>query len=128
VTARATLVLALWASCALAEAPPRLDPAAVLARELAQAVAAGSNAALINFIARHPDAPLTDQARARLAGRPPGDGWTGPDAAIYGAFDAARVAGPDALARFARRYPSHPLAAEASRPFWTRPRTLPSVD
>jgi hypothetical protein len=128
VTARATLVLALWAACALAEAPPRLDPAAALARELAQVVAVGSTAALINFIARHPDAPLTDQARARLAGRPPGDGWTGPDAAIYGAFDAARVAGPDALARFARRYPSHPLAAEASRPFWTRPRTLPSVD
>jgi hypothetical protein len=112
--------LVLWVAGALADVPPRLDPAVALARELAQAVAAGSNGALVNFIARHPDTALTDRARVRLAARPPSDGWTGPDAAIYRAFDAARVAGPAALAGFARRYPNHPLAAEAARAFWTR--------
>jgi hypothetical protein len=113
--------LALLASCALAEVPPRLDPAAALARELAQAVAADSNAALINFIARHPDAPLTTEARVRLAALPADDGWTGADAEVYADFDVARRTGTRAaLAAFARRHPSHPLAAEAARAFWQR--------
>jgi hypothetical protein len=115
------IAVALWASCALAEVPPRLDPAAALARELAQGVAAGSTAALINFIARHPDAPLTAEARVRLAALPADDGGTGSDAAIHATFDAARLAGTRAaLAAFARRYPSHPLAAEAAWAFWLR--------
>jgi hypothetical protein len=116
-------VLALWACGALGEVPPRIDPSIALAREMAQAIANDSNAALVNFIARHPDEALTDEARALLAVRPPqASGWTGPDTAIYAAFDAARLAGPEALAGFALRYSGHPLAAEALRTFWIRPR------
>jgi hypothetical protein len=114
--------LALWACGALAEVPPRLNPGVALARELAQALAEDSNAALVNFIARHPDEIMSDEARARLAARPSQpSGWSGPDAAIYGAFDAARLAGLEALAGFAQRNSGHPLAAEALRPFWARP-------
>jgi hypothetical protein len=115
-------VIALWACGALAEMPRRLDPGVALARELAQAVAKDSNAALVNFIARHPHEALTDEARARLAARPSQpSGSTGPDAAIYADFDAARLAGPKALDGFALRYSGHPLAAEALRSFWIRP-------
>jgi hypothetical protein len=104
--------------------PPPPDPAAVLTDELQRAVDAGTNAAIINFIARHPDEPMTAQARARLAARTSPDSakGAGPDADIQAAFDAARLQGTSAaLTAFARRYADHPLAAEALQPFWVRP-------
>ena len=100
--------------------PPPADPAAVLAQALAAARADGSNAALILFIARYPDEPLTATARAALAARrwPDRRPAPGPDGAIIAAFDRARLAGPAALAAFAQAYPNHPLGAEALRPDW----------
>ena len=100
--------------------PPPADPGAVLAGALAAALADGSNAPLILFIARYPDEPLAGTARAALAGRrrPDPRPAPGPDGAIIAAFDQARLAGPAALAAFARAYPAHPLGAEALRPDW----------
>jgi hypothetical protein len=100
--------------------PPPADPATVLAQALAAALADGSSAALILFIARYPDEPLTGTARAALAARRRPDPRipAGPDGAVIAAFDRARLAGPAALAAFARAYPNHPLGAEALRPDW----------
>ncbi|MGO4127362.1 hypothetical protein AB4Z01_23380 [Inquilinus sp. YAF38] len=97
--------------------PP--DDAAVLAQEFRGAVADGSNAALIRFIARHPGTALADEAWRRLQQRPAPDERplaNDPDAAIYAAFDTARRTGTaEAWRDFARTYANHPLAAEASR-------------
>ena len=98
---------------------PQADPAIALRRELAAALAAGTSAALILFLARHPDTAEAGTARAALERRepdpaPPG----GPDGDIVAAFDRARPGGPAALDAFAARYPNHPLAAEAGR--WSR--------
>jgi hypothetical protein len=100
--------------------PPPPDDAAGLRATLAQARAAGSNAALIRFIARHPDEPLTGLARAALRARTAPDPRSapGPDGAIVAAFDRARLAGPAALAGFAAATPNHPLGAEARRADW----------
>ena len=70
-TFAAALMLLATGALAAAEAvvPPPPDPAVRLADELQRALDAGSNAAIINFIARHPDEALTNQARARLAAR-----------------------------------------------------------
>jgi hypothetical protein len=102
--------------------PPPADPAAVLARAL-DAARAGPNSGLILFIARYPDAPITAAARGALAARrrPDPGPAPGPDGAIVAAFDRARLAGPAALAAFARAYPNHPLGAEALRPEWRQP-------
>jgi len=99
-------------------APPP-DEAAVIAQEFRAAVDDGSSAALIRFIARHPDQALAEEARRRLASRtaPDSPALAGdPDAAVYAAFDAARRAGTARAYRdFARAYAGHPLAAEADR-------------
>ena len=121
----AALVLA-WAGLAagqpVAVVPPPPDYAAGLASSLGQALADGSNAALILFIARYPDEPLTATARAALQARPDPDPRPapGPDGAIIDAFDRARLAGPAALAAFARTHAGHPLGAEAGRTDWGR--------
>ena len=102
--------------------PPPPDYAAVLATEFELALATDSNAALIAFIARHPDEALTNEARRRLDARrlPDNVAGTGPDAEIEAAFDAARLDGSsEALARFAARFAGHPLAREAANPFWS---------
>jgi hypothetical protein len=105
-----------------APAAPARDPALVLADLLAEALAADSSAALILFLARHGDEASSQRAREALAARgapdpaPPG----GTDGGIVAAFDAARLAGPDALAAFARANRRHPLGVEAMRPFWSR--------
>lgn len=97
--------------------PP--DDEAVLAQEFRGAVDDGSNAALIRFIARHPETALADEARRRLQQRTAPDERplaNDPDAAVYAAFDAARRAGTaEAWRDFARTYANHPLAAEANR-------------
>ena len=102
---------------------PPPDGAAILRRILARAEARGDNAALIAFIARYPEEPLTDEARTTLLARTAPDSAPagGTDGAIFFAFDAARLSADpaDALAAFARTYPGHPLAAEAARPIWT---------
>lgn len=99
-------------------APPP-DEAMVIAQEFRGAVDEGSNAALIRFIARHPDQALAEEARRRLALRTKPDERPlagDPDAAVYAAFDAARRAGTaQAYRDFARTYAGHPLAAEAER-------------
>lgn len=114
---------------------PPPDPGRALAAEFAAARAAGSSAALIGFIARHPDTPSAAEARVALAARrqpdpeaapgaaagPGRDPGTDPDAAIVAAFDRARLAGPTALAGFAAAYPNHPLGLEAQRRFWREP-------
>lgn len=97
--------------------PP--DDAAVLAQEFRGAVDDGSNAALIRFIARHPETALADEAWRRLQRRPAPDAHppaNDPDAAVYAAFDAARRTGTaEAWRDFARTWANHPLAAEATR-------------
>jgi hypothetical protein len=100
--------------------PPPPDYAAGLRSSLDQALADGSNAALILFIARYPDETLTGTARTALKARTAPDPLPppGPDGTIVAAFDAARLAGPAALAAFAGAYGNHPLAAEAARPVW----------
>lgn len=102
--------------------PPPGD-AAVLAAELRGALTDGSNAALIGFIARHPDEPLADAARSRLAARTELDPApaVGPDAEVHAAFDAARLSvEPQAMADFAKQYAHHPLGREAGHPIWRR--------
>ena len=96
--------------------PPARDPALAVAEEFALAEDAGTSAALILFIARHPGTAAAAAARDRLAIRAAPDPAPppGPDGAIIAAFDAARRAGPAALRAFAARYPGHPLAAEAA--------------
>ena len=110
-----------WAACSAAEVPPPPDYAAGLRSTLDAALAEGSNAALILFIARYPDEALTDEARTALAARRRLDaGYPGPDGDIFAAFDRARLAGPAALAAFAATYSGHPLGAEARRAVWSR--------
>lgn len=100
--------------------PPPADDAAVMQSVYEQAVAAGSSAALILFIARNPDHPLADAARRDLAARGTVDPASpgGPDGDIIMQFDTARLHGSAALNGFAARHPGHPLAVEAQRPFW----------
>lgn len=108
---------------ALADVPPPRDGAIAMQEEFDAARTGDSNAGLILFIARFPDAPLADQARRALAARPKADPAPapGPDGAIILEFDRARLAGPAALAAFATANEGHPLAIEAMRPFWQAP-------
>ncbi|MFO1105904.1 MAG: hypothetical protein U1E34_07365 [Amaricoccus sp.] len=121
--ALAAILLASSPLSALADGPPPRDGAIAMQEEFDAAQAGGSNAGLILFIARFPDAPLADQARQALAARPRADPAPapGPDGAIILAFDRARIAGPAALAAFAAANEGHPLAIEALRPFWQAP-------
>lgn len=100
--------------------PPPAPAGGPEAQEAEAALAAGSNAALIRFLARHGDDPQAPRIRQALAARGPDS--TGqaaaadPDAAVIAAFDAARLAGNAAAwSAFQGRYPTHPLAAEAER-------------
>ncbi|MTE01079.1 hypothetical protein GIY56_12310 [Paracoccus sp. YIM 132242] len=102
--------------------PPPAPKGAPEAAEAAAALAAGNSAALILFLARHPADPAAPRVRAALAGRrepvTPADAMAvaGGEAAVIGAFDAARLSGtPAAWADFTAHYGSHPLAAEAAR-------------
>ncbi|MGQ7793182.1 hypothetical protein ACUN0C_12295 [Faunimonas sp. B44] len=101
---------------------PPPDYEAVMADEFRHAREAGTNAALIRFIARHPQHRLADEARALLSRRPAADppGGTGdPDADVYRAFDQARR--DRAFDSFIARHPQHPLAEEARRMMRTAP-------
>ncbi len=98
------------------EMPPPPDYEAVMADEFRHARQAGTNAALIRFIARHPQHRLADEARTLLSRRPAADppGGSGdPDADIYRAFDQARR--DRTFGSFIARHPEHPLAEEARR-------------
>ncbi|NAZ38175.1 hypothetical protein [Rubellimicrobium sp. CFH 75288] len=102
-------------------APSLVSPAESERLAWEQAEAAGSSAALIQFLARNPDSPFAEEARARLAARrspdPPGtaERVAGTDADVVEAFDRARLAGPDALRGFLAQHGTHPLAEEARR-------------
>lgn len=80
---------------------------------------AGSNAALILFLIQHRDDPALASVRDVLAHRSQPDSpavlsaTAGPDAAVVGAFDTARLAGTAAARQdFLARYPDHVLASE----------------
>ena len=95
---------------------PEPDYEAVIAREFDGILQRGTREALLLFIARHPQHPLADRARAMLPSapsqRPVGD----PDAAVYEEFDRAMQFGtPAAYNSFIRKHPDHPLADEARR-------------
>jgi hypothetical protein len=102
--------------------PALLDQAESDRLAFEQAVAGGSNASLIMFLARNPDSPHAEAARARLAARRSPDAPAavrtvgGADADIISAFDAARLSGdPAAWRAFLAAHGGHPLAAEARR-------------
>lgn len=102
--------------------PPPAPRGRPEAQEAAAALAAGDNASLILFLARHPDDPAAPQVRAVLAGRrapvspAAAAAVAGGEGAVIAAFDAARLSGTDrAWAEFTTRYATHPLAAEAAR-------------
>ena len=65
----AAVLLAATASGAGATSPPPRDPAIAVREEFDMAVGSGTREALELFIARHPDSPLADKARA-LLGKP----------------------------------------------------------
>jgi hypothetical protein len=88
--------------------------------QLDQAVAAGSNAALLMFLSRYPDSRLAPEARADLKARKAPDApgvaerVAESDAALVIAFDRARLSGnPGEVSAFIARYAPHPLAQEA---------------
>lgn len=121
----AAILAAAATTTAVAPVPPAADPAIAVQRQLDAALAAGTSAALILFLARYPDGPAAEGARAALAVRrapdpAPAAGATpaDPDRDIAAAFDRARLAGPAALDAFAARTGNHPLGAEARR--WSR--------
>jgi len=87
---------------------------------VAQALADGSNAALIMILARNPGTADADAALAALAGRGIPDpaavtrAVAGADAGVVAAFDAARLIGTaTAWQGFLAAHGSHPLAATA---------------
>lgn len=84
-----------------------------------QALMARSNAALILFLIHHRDDPALASVREVLAHRSRPDspavlaGTARAEAAVIGAFDAARLAGTAAAWQdFLARYPGHVLASE----------------
>jgi hypothetical protein len=102
--------------------PPRYTAADSARLAFDEAAAASTSAALILFLAREPDSPYRDEARALLDARrtpdPPGTAAAvaPADAGIIEAFDAARLAGSaTAWERFLAAHGTHPLAAEARR-------------
>ncbi|ESR26951.1 hypothetical protein [Lutibaculum baratangense] len=96
--------------------PPEQDYGEILSEEYRFAVQQGSREALLMFIARHPDEPLSDRARALVPQVPSRAGAGGADADVLAAFGKALDAGtPEALDAFVDAHPQHPLAAEARR-------------
>ncbi|WP_134724879.1 hypothetical protein [Paracoccus luteus] len=102
--------------------PPPAPDGAPERAEADAALAQGSNAALILFLARHPDDANARRIRAALADRRTPDdpararAAAGAEAGIVAEFDAARLTGtPAAWQGFASRHPNHPLTAEAAR-------------
>jgi hypothetical protein len=101
--------------------PPLLSEAGFDRVAYEQARDAGSNAALIFYLARHATSPYAPAARADLATRQSPDAAGaaaqvgGTDADIISAFDAARLSGPAALRAFIEAHGGHPLAGEAAR-------------
>lgn len=84
-----------------------------------QALMARSNAALILFLIHHRDDPALASVREVLAHRSRPDSpavlaaTAGAEAAVIGAFDAARLAGTAAARQdFLASYPGHVLASE----------------
>ncbi len=84
-----------------------------------QAVAAGSSAALIMFLARNPDTAQATEVRQLLtARRTPDDlvvieAVAGGDAEVVSAFDTARLSGTRAgWDAFMKRHAGHPLSAQ----------------
>lgn len=84
-----------------------------------QAVAAGSSAALIMFLARNPEAKQTTEARQLLAARRTPDSSQATEAVAYTdadvvrAFDAARLAGTrEGWDAFMKLHGGHPLSAQ----------------
>ena len=99
--------------------PPRVPDAGDQGL-VAQALADGSNSALIMILARNPGTPEADAALGLLAGRTDPDpaaialAVAGADADVVTAFDAARLAGSAAAWReFLAAHGSHPLATFA---------------
>lgn len=102
------------------ELPPPRPMADPDRAQLDQAVADGSNAALLMFLSRFPDSRLAPEARADLKSREKPDApgvaerVAESDAAVVIAFDLARLSGdPAKVAAFVARYAPHPLAQEA---------------
>ncbi|MCZ0963356.1 hypothetical protein [Paracoccus benzoatiresistens] len=102
--------------------PPPAPQGVPESQEAAAALAAGDNASLILFLARHPADPAAPRVRAALAGRrtpvspAAATAVAGGEGAVIAAFDAARLSGTDrAWTDFMTRYSTHPLAAEAAR-------------
>lgn len=86
-----------------------------------QAVAAGTSAGLIMFLARNPDTAQAPEARRLLDLRRIPDSpaviaaAAGGDAGVVAAFDAARLAGTRAAwDMFLARHGGHPLAAQVA--------------
>lgn len=86
-----------------------------------QALIADSNAALIMFLIHHREDPALASVREVLAHRSQPDSaavlasTAGPEAAVVGAFDAARLAGTaSARQAFLARYPDHVLVGEVA--------------
>lgn len=103
--------------------PPPLAPPGQRARSAAfdQALIADSNAALIMFLIHHREDPALASVREVLAHRSQPDSaavlasTAGPEAAVVGAFDAARLAGTaSARQAFLARYPDHVLVGEVA--------------
>ena len=99
----------------------RLGPAVSLNRSpvLDAALSMQSNAAIIMFLLQHPGDPFAEMARDHLNARQTPDSAealqaaAGANAALVGAFDAARLEKSDAAwAAFLARYGDSPLAAE----------------
>lgn len=101
--------------------PPPAPSGVPEAQEAEAALAAGSNSALIRFLARHPADPQAGRIRQALAARTRPDSANqiaavGADAEVIAAFDAARLSdSAGEWKAFQDRYRSHPLAAEADR-------------
>ncbi|WP_134679137.1 hypothetical protein [Paracoccus ravus] len=98
--------------------PPPAPAGHTERQEAEAAIAAGTNAALIRFLARHPTDPSAPRIRAALSARtgpdPADANPEDPDAAAIAAFDAARLRGTaTGWAEFLRRFPGHPLTVEA---------------
>lgn len=102
------------------EIPPPAPVSGQDRRQLDQAVAAGSSAALVMFLSRFPDSSLVPEARADLKSRvkPDPEGVTRQvaesDAEVVMAFDRARLSGDSAqVSAFIAQYAPHPLTIEA---------------
>lgn len=102
--------------------PPPAPAGAAERAEADAALAQGSNAALILFLARNPDDRNAPRIRQALAARRSPDApgtaraLAGGEGDILAEFDEVRLNGTAAAWQaFIARHPDHPLAAEAAR-------------